>query len=111
MVYHLALILDDARFIVEERVSIDATGKGAAEKDLLHHRIRARDGPVVRDGDVRILGEACAWAALLGEAATRAGHVDGFAFCVHVLAEALLRVRHARNVRLAGLVTDPQPLL
>merc|ERR1719277_2833426 len=86
MVNPLALILDNASFIIEEGVGVDATGDGAAQEDLLHHRTLARDGAILRDGDIRVLLEARTRAALLGEAAASAGHIDGFACGVHVLA-------------------------
>mmetsp|Transcript_24067 Transcript_24067/g.72312 ORF Transcript_24067/g.72312 Transcript_24067/m.72312 type:complete len:382 (-) Transcript_24067:8-1153(-) len=103
----LALCLDDAGLVVQQRHRVDAASDRAALEDLLHHRLLASDRAVVGNRHVGILGQAAAGAALLGEAAARPRHVDGLALCVHVPAKALLGIGRARQVGLARLVAQP----
>ena len=111
MIDTLALRLDDARLVVEQRVSVHPTRNRTAMEDLLHHGISTRDGAVVRNGRVGEFTKAGARTTLLGEASAGPGHVQCLAGRVDILAEALIGVGSAGNVRIGGLVADSGALL
>merc|ERR1719231_617982 len=101
----LALVVGDAAGVFEDGAGVDAARDGAALVDLLLHGVLARDGAVLRDGDVGVLAEADAL-ALGREGGARARDVLGLAGPVARAAQALLGLRGARDVGLRGLVRD-----
>mmetsp|Transcript_24948 Transcript_24948/g.77571 ORF Transcript_24948/g.77571 Transcript_24948/m.77571 type:complete len:298 (+) Transcript_24948:530-1423(+) len=97
----------DARGVLPEGVRVDAAGDGPAAVDLLHHRVLARDGAVLRDGRVRVVRQAH---ALLPEGAASHGHVRRRALPVRATAHAVLDLAGASKVRLCGHVGDAAAL-
>merc|ERR1711998_39829 len=110
VVHTLARVGGDAASVLEDGRCVDAASDGATLVDLLLHGVSTRDGPVLGDGGVGVVGDSTAEARRWEGGASASDVVVG-ALPLGSLAEALLALGGASHVRVRGVVRDARALL
>jgi len=94
---------NDAGFIVEERISCNATCNGATIVDFLLHGTCATDRTVISNADVGVVAQSSAGSTFTTETATSTGNIQSIALGVHVPTESLRGITGACQVWLRCL--------
>jgi len=94
---------NNAGFVVEERISRNATCNGATIVDLFLHGTCATDRTIISNADVGVVAQSSAGSAFTTETAASASNIQGIALRVHIAAESLRGIAGACQIWLGCL--------